>query len=299
VFIKAGVDEDSESDVVLGRPRIGFLLPHYSSHNKSYMPRVVRALAERGAVVDVIHPLEHAVDLSKVRVQHDIYVLRQMSRLSLSLAGVLHSQGAVIVNPYPVTVALRDRVIKSRVLQLAGVPTPATYVASTPSQLAPLLEEGPLVVKPYQESGGRQITIVRTLAELDQVELGKDSVFAQRYHPPEGRDCKIYAIGEQLFGVKKVFPRRTEEEKLGEPFTPTPEMQDIARRCGQAFEIDLYGVDIIESDGKAYVVDMDSIPGYKGVPDAPTLLASYFYDAAVHAAERGSSVEREKRGYFH
>ena len=101
------------------------------------MPSVVRALVDAGAEVDVIHPLERAVDLSQVRVQHDMYVLRQMSRLSLSLAGALHEQGAVIVNPYPVTAALRDRVIKSRVLQLAGVPTPTTYVASTPSQLAP------------------------------------------------------------------------------------------------------------------------------------------------------------------
>src|SRR5438552_1315679 len=202
------------------RPRIGFLLPHYGSHSRSYMPSVVRALADAGAEVDIIHPLE----------------------------------GAVIVNPYPATAALRDRVIKSRVLQLAGVPTPTAYVASTPSQLAPLLEEGPLVIKPYQEGG--QVKIVRTPAELAQVELGRDPVFAQRYHPPQGRDCKIYVIGEQIFGVKKVFPRRTQEEKLGEPFTLTQELSDIARRCGRAFEIDLYGVDVIESDGKAYVVDM-------------------------------------------
>src|SRR5207249_8122727 len=90
------------------RPRIGFLLPHYGSHSRSYMPSVVRALTDAGADVDVIHPLERAVDLSQVRVQHDMYVLRQMSRLSLSLAGALHEQGAVIVNPYPVTAALRE-----------------------------------------------------------------------------------------------------------------------------------------------------------------------------------------------
>src|SRR5207245_7516066 len=94
-----------------------------------------------------------------------------------------------------------------------------------------------------------------------QVEVGRGPVFAQRYHPPQGRDCKIYVIGGQIFGVKKVFPRRTEEEKLGEPFTLTPELSDLGRRCGRAFEIELYGVDVIESDGKAYVVDMDSIPG--------------------------------------
>jgi len=225
------------------RPRIGFLLPHYAGHSKSYMPSVVRALADAGAVVDVIHPLERAVDLSQVRVKHDLYVLRQMSRLSLSLAGALHQQGAVIVNPYSATAALRDRVIKSRVLQVAGVPTPTAYVASSPDQLAPLLDEGPLVVKPYQGGGGHHIAIVRTAPELARVDRGREPLFAQR--------------------------------------------------CGRAFDIDLYGVDIIESDGKKYVVDMDSIPGYKGVPDAPRLLARYFYAAAERAAQgRPSSSAR-------
>ena len=277
------------------RPRIGFLLPHYGGHSKSYMPGVVRALADAGAVVDVIHPLERAIDLSQVRIQHDLYVLRQMSRLSLSLAGALHEQGANIVNPYPATAALRDRVIKSRVLQVAGVPTPTTYVASSPDQLAPLLDEGPLVVKPCQGGGGHHIAIVRTPAELARVDRGREPAFAQRYHPPQGRDYKIYAIGEQLFGVKKVFPRRTEAEKLGEPFTLTPELRDIAQRCGRAFDIDLYGVDVIESDGKTYVVDMDSIPGYKGVPDAPGLLARYFYAAAERAAQGKAFIEREDK----
>ena len=109
-------------------------------------------------------------------------------------------------------------------------------------------------------------------------------MFAQRYHNNDGRDRKIYAIGGQLFGVKKVFPRRTEEEKQGELFMLSPELREITLQCGRAFGIDLYGVDIIESEGTPYVVDMCSIPGFKGVPDAPRLLAQYFYAAAERAA---------------
>ncbi|PYQ18236.1 MAG: hypothetical protein DMF79_15550 [Acidobacteria bacterium] len=120
---------------------------------------------------------------------------------------------------------------------------------------------------------------------------GRDPVFAQRYHPPEGRDRKMYSIGGRIFGVKKVFPRRAEDEKHGEPFTPSPELCEIVRRCGQAFGIDLYGVDIVESDGTPYVVDMGSIPGFKGVPDAPRRLARYFHAAAERAA-RGQPALR-------
>lgn len=263
--------------------RIGFLLPRYDQPSTSHMPQVLRTLAEWGVIVEVIHPRDRAVDVSAVRVEHDLYVFKKISGLAMSIAGVLHAQGATIVNPYPVTMALRDKVVASRILQAAGVPIPATYVAAHPDQLAPLLEAGPLIVKPVGGTEGFGVRIVQTPDELAAVPAGKDPLFAQRYHPPDGRDRKIYSIGGRLLGVKKIFPARTEQEKHGEPFIPAPELCEIAVRCGRAFGIDLYGVDIVESDGKPYVVDMSSMPGFKGVPDAPSHLASYLYDAAKRA----------------
>jgi len=138
------------------------------------MPDVVRALGESGALVDVIHPVDGMVDLSKVRIEHDLYVLRHTSGLSLSLAGALHELGAAIVNPYPVSAALRDKIIASRILQAAGIRTPATYVASHPDQLVPLLDLGPLVIKPYQGAGGHHVRIIRSPAELAEVNCGRE-----------------------------------------------------------------------------------------------------------------------------
>ena len=269
--------------------RIGFLVPSYSPQSTSHMPTVMRALSDAGVVVDVVHPVKQMLELSNVRVEHDLYVLKKTNRLALSLAGVLHAQGAVIVNPYPVTVALCDKIITSRILQTAGVPTPATYVASRPDHLGSLLDGGPLIVKPYQGSDGFGVRVVRSVAELAAVPAGKDPVFAQRYYAPQGRDRKIYVIGGRVFGVKKVFPARTDAEKHGEPFTPTPELREIALRCGRAFGIDFYSVDIIESEGKPYVVDMCSIPGCRGVPDGAARLASYLYVVAGRSA-RGQSL---------
>ena len=264
--------------------RIGFLVSSRYAQSTSHVPAVMRALAETGVVVDVIHPVTQALELSQVRAECDLYVLKKISRLSLSLAGALHARGAVIVNPYPVTVALRDKIVTAKILQSAGVPTPTAYVAAHPHELAPLLDEGPLVVKPYQGSDGVGVRVVRSLSELASVRDGRDPVFAQRYHQPEGRDRKIYVVGDQLFGVKKPFPAKTAAEQRGEPFTPSSELRDIARRCGQAFGIDFYSVDIIESEGNPYVVDMSSIPGCGGVPDAPQHLASYLIAAAERAA---------------
>ena len=270
------------------RLRIGFLVASRFAQSTGHLPALMRAVADAGVDVDVVHPTQGALDLSRVRVEHDLYFLKKSSRLSLSIAGALHAQGAAIINPYPVTVALHDKIVTARILQGAGVPVPATYVASRPDLLAPLLARGPLVLKPYHGSDGIGVRVVKSVAELAAVPPGRDPVFAQRYHAPQGRDRKIYVVGGQLFGVKKVFPIRTEQDGQGEPFTPRPELCEIARRCGQAFGIDLYSVDIIESDGRPYVVDMCSIPGCGGVPDAPRRLAAYL----IAAAERAARGER-------
>src|SRR5207302_4399945 len=78
--------------------RIGFLVSSRYAQSTSHVPAVMRALAEAGVVVDVIHPVKQALELSHVRVACDLYLLKKMSRLSLSLAGALHAQGAAIVN---------------------------------------------------------------------------------------------------------------------------------------------------------------------------------------------------------
>src|SRR5438874_8060807 len=190
--------------------RIGFLFKRpYRAGFVSIFPKAMQALADAGVVVDVIACNERLIDLSTVRVEHDLYVLRQISGVSMSLAGALHAQGAAIVNPYPVTVALRDKVIAARILEAAGAPMPATYVVSHPELLMPLLARGPLVVKPPDGTCGRGVRVVRNEAELlaDARPLHKPpAVLAQPYHPPQGRDLKIYVIGERVFGVRQVFP---------------------------------------------------------------------------------------------
>src|SRR5437762_8124548 len=111
-----------------------------------------------------------------------------------------------------------------------------------------------------------------------------EPVFAQRYHPPDGpTHRKIYSIGSERFGVVRVRFGRTPEEKRGHSFTLTPELEDIARRCGSAFGIDLFGLDVVESEGRPYVIDISSFPGFKGVPHGARRLARYIYEAAQRA----------------
>src|SRR5437762_8540135 len=252
------------------------------------MPEVVRLLGELGATARPVHLGDDLIDVAKVRLDYDLYVLKARSDLAMSVAADLHGASAPLLNSYPVSSLLRDRIVTSRTLRAAGVPVPETFVASHVSQLLPALDRGPLIVKPYRRPWRWGIEVVRDAAELGALGPIEEPMFAQRYHQPDGPDRKIYSIGNELFGVLRGRPARTS-------FTLSPQLVDIARRCGAAFGIDLFSVDIAESAGQTYVVDMSSVPGFKGVPDAPRLLAEYIYAAAQRVARGDPIVRSEER----
>jgi ribosomal protein S6--L-glutamate ligase len=261
--------------------KIGVITKREKAHKAgSVMEEAVNALRSRGVAVEAIYPEDSHINIGSLEADCDLYLLKSGTETALSLAGVLHAAGAKIINPYPTVVAMRDKIISTKILQSAGVPLPETWFASRPEQLSGLLKEGRIVVKPFwAASQGRGVQIITTEDELSTVTGEGGVIFAQRYHQPDGRDHKLYVIGDRVFGVRRVWPPKTLEDKLGEPFDVPDEMREIALGCGRAFGVGLYGVDLIRSGGKSYVVDINTFPGFKGVPDAAELLSAFIEEA--------------------
>jgi len=66
-------------------------------------------------------------------------------------------------------------------------------------------------------------------------------------------------------------------------------MLKLARRVGQLFGLDLYGVDVIETPQGLFLVDINDFPSFYGVPRKVAAIAEYI----LHAAYRFRR-EREK-----
>src|SRR5947208_4912544 len=270
------------------RPRIGVI----SDWTNPVVGEAIRLLRSRDVIVDLIVPEQGVTELATLRVEHDLYLLKSGTELALSVAGALHALGATTLNPYPTVAMMRNKIIVTRMLMEAGLPTPETYVTSDPNEFRPLLDAGPLILKPYRGSRGAGIRIIRKLNELDDV-TRDGLMLAQRYHAPDGPDCKIYCVGGRLFGVRRIWPIQKYEDKLGQPFELSAELRDIGLRCGRVFGIDLYGLDTVVSGGRPYVVDVQKFGSYMGVPDAPRLLADYLI-AAAKRATRGELLMAEQ-----
>ncbi|HEY3186556.1 MAG TPA: ATP-grasp domain-containing protein [Solirubrobacteraceae bacterium] len=211
----------------------------------------------------------------RLEPRHDLYLLKSHTDLSLSLAGVLHVQGARLLNPYPNCAATQNKFIASRILRAAGVPTPRTWAMTDPALLEPELDRCPLLVKPYMGHRGAGIHIAHDGAALAAAAASGDyPMIVQEFVPGPGEDLKVYVVGEQVFAVSKPFSESSFTVP-GRPVPVEPEVRDAALRTGAALGLGLFGLDVIESPDGPVVVDVNYFPGYKGVPDAAAMIADY------------------------
>ncbi|NNE97878.1 MAG: hypothetical protein HKN25_02530 [Pyrinomonadaceae bacterium] len=242
--------------------------------NNPVTRETIGVLRTRGVEVDLIKPLLMSYKLFDLKVSHDLYVIKSIaSPAAASYGAALHALGAPTFNPYPIVRQIRDKIVTLRLLSEYGVPVPATYVGTDPESLVPLLEDGPLMIKPYMGSRGIGVERVSTREELLRVDH-PPPLLAQRYHPSdEGLDHKISVIGGEVFGVKRIFPIRVYSDKTGTPLEIDDETRGIAAGISNALKIDTFSFDIVVSRGKSYVVDVGSFGSMMGVPDAPTLVA--------------------------
>ncbi len=279
--------------------RICFLMePPRSKDSVTY--QVIEGLKAGGADVEIVTERSGLVDLESFKFDYDLYLFKSHSPLAESLAAAAHYRDARLLNEYPATMKVRDKVLTCTLLLQAGIPTPRTFVTDSIETLRPLLKEFPLVVKPYRGRRGMGIEICMDEAEFDALAekyaarsegeadeggedgtaLGDRLIFAQEYEEHEPYDYKAYAIGNYVHAIKRIFPAKTKEEKLGTPVGEDAELADLVRRCGEVFGLDLYGVDLVKTPKGYSVIEVNCFPGYKGVPGGGERISKFILDNA-------------------
>ncbi len=231
-------------------------------------------LRQAGFDVEVGVAEEMVVAPDRLEPRHDLYLLKSYTELALSLAAILHDRGARILNPYPACAVLRDKVVTSRRLRANRIPAPRCWVTGDLSLLRTEAEARPLVVKPVRGMHGAGVRIVDGLDELDALPPPSAPILVQEHVPGGGEDLKVYVAGEHVFAVRKPFSATSFSEP-GRPWVVDDEVRDLALRCGRAFGLGLYGLDIVQGPDGAAVVDVNYFPGYRGVSGAAPAVADY------------------------
>ncbi|MEU6233084.1 alpha-L-glutamate ligase [Kitasatospora sp. NPDC047058] len=245
----------------------------------------------------------------------DVYLLKARTPQALALARHLEERGAPVINSAAATAFCQDRTAMADLADRAGLPFAATRTAAGIAELAESVgpedrAAGLAGAGPLPATGLRYPIVVKSrhsrrhdlVARVDGPEQLRalaarwpgEPVIAQPYLANTGWDQKLWVVDGQVFCDR----RRSElapgaglpaggEGRFGPAELPA-DRAALARRVGEVFGLDVYGVDLLDGPAEPVIVDVNAFPGIRGQAGAPEALAAL----ALRAAARGGGNPR-------
>jgi ribosomal protein S6--L-glutamate ligase len=233
----------------------------------------------------VVETPEQAIHLGR----YDGVVARTRHGLGLVMLAYAEAQGLPVINSYAATERIRNKAEMAVRLSRAGLQAAFTVLAPDVASLRSIAgERFPLILKPIFGDNSRGLVLVREPAELMEIDWREDVVLVQSYLPNDGYDLKLYVCGDHVFAVRKPSPFNDDPVAAAYRIHADAAMVDVARRCGTAFGLDIYGVDTIETQQGLVVIEVNEFPNFSGLHEAPERLAEY----VLKRVEGGADAHR-------
>lgn len=218
----------------------------------------------------------------------DLVVTRSRDPFALALLEEAEARNARALDGAHAVERVRNKATCALGLARRGLPIPPTLLARGPDDLRDLPRSAfPLVVKPVLGDNAKGVRIVAERGELDSVQWDGQLVIAQAYMEAGGLDTKLYVAGERLWATRRPGPLSDREDPTTR-LKVTPALQAIADGCRREFGLTLFGVDVLESEDRLAIVDVNEFPNYTGVDEAPAAIGALVRSAALQAHDSTS-----------
>ncbi|MEM3506448.1 MAG: lysine biosynthesis protein LysX [Candidatus Bathyarchaeia archaeon] len=234
-------------------------------------------------------------------IKEDVVLQRCISYFKgFYITALLESKGINVINSFKVSEICGNKLLTSIALAKAGIPTPKTVVAFTPSSALKALEEigYPATLKPIIGSWGRLVAPLKDSESARAIFEDRELMFPlyQIYYlqemvkrPP--RDIRCFVIGNRVVAaIYRYSPPgdwRTNTARGGraEPCKITPELEELSLKAAKAVGGGILGVDLMESDNGLLVHEINSTTEFHStVPttgvDIPGLIIDYLVKKA-------------------
>ncbi len=258
----------------MSRARACVLVEAGSDAGRNPLLRPLRAaLAARGVgctAFDATAPWAPA-DLP----QADVFLIKGAAPEVLCAAGAAADAGGACFNDLAATLRAGDKARVLALLDRAGLPVPATTVAADADTVADLLRTAgtPRFVKPLHGQHGQGAGLLHP----GERPAGAGPWLVQEVVDGPGFDYKLYGVGDRAAVLRvHVEPGRVDMPRVPVP-DPDPELLRLGLRTAELCGLVGWGVDIVTHADGPVIVDVNSFPGYRGVPDA----ADWIADAAL------------------
>jgi RimK family alpha-L-glutamate ligase len=187
----------------------------------------------------------------------------------------LERLGVRVVNSGSAIERTVDKYFTSFLFADAGIPTPRTLVTEDfNTALVACQEMGDVILKPVFGSEGKGMVRVRDEETAYRVlrawEMNRYIYYIQEYVPHFQEDIRAFVVKDRVIasmlrsgtGWKTNFSKGAEVK----PVKLDGEMETLALKAARLIDLDYAGVDLMRAeDGRAFVVEINSIPGWRGL----------------------------------
>lgn len=206
---------------------------------------------------------------------------------------LLEAAGVRVMNRPAVIERTVDKYYTSGLLAQAGFLTPRTIVCERSQDALEAFEAlgGDVVVKPLFGSMGLGMVRIdhEDLAHrvFKALELERAVYYVQQFIPHDGRDIRAFVLGDRILAAME---RRADNWRTNfargatcNTVQLTPAQEELCLRASQVVGADYAGVDLLPAeDGALYVLEVNGIPGWKGLQStSPLDLAGEIVDYVI------------------
>ncbi len=215
--------------------------------------------------------------------------------------GVLHGLrelGVPVWNDARAIERCVDKSTTSFLLAQAGIATPATWAVEGRAAAAVIAArecgQGALVLKPLFGSQGRGLRLIAGMDDLPPSEEVGGVYYLQRFLPSGAknfRDHRLFVCaGEVVAAMTRQAESWITNVRLGArplPLAPDAALCDLALRAARCVGAAYAGVDVLrDRDGRPWVLEVNSMPGWKGLQQVCSSSIAGHIVAGVLAARR-------------
>jgi len=206
---------------------------------------------------------------------------------AMFLTRILEEEGFYVLNSFQGYFNTLDKTITYRNLSLNNLPIPDSIISPSRKMLAEM--NLPFFLKPTYGSRGRGVRLIEDSKEL--CFAGGSMVWiAQSCAKEDNWDLRVLVLGGCVIAVMK----RTSEKPVtnisqggvGSSFEASEEIKELAIKASTFLKCDFAGVDISLKGDKAFILDVNSQPDFKGVEEnlkiniARELIRYVYYEAS-------------------
>lgn len=251
---------------------------------------MIQAFTARGMSAEILCPqggrfdprdgiFRDAEDRTFALENYDVVISRNRNGLGLAMLSYAEAAGALTINHSSAILPVRNKAKMAIMLERAGIPCPPTVLAENQAVLAKLPSEWfPLILKATYGDNSQGLRVICQPEDLADICWDDDPVLAQKFLPNDGFDLKLYVCGEKVFAVRKPSPIGAIDRAAAQQIEPNRAMIELALKAGHLFDLDIFGVDVIENQDGLYVVEVNDFPNFTGIAGIGNLLVDYIVD---------------------